>query len=462
MNRTLFSTVHRDERGMAMIAVAMLGSALILISTVVFARGLAQFGNTRGDAIWEQALASAEAGLNLGLATVEADDGYDTGEEIPAEVVGSTQERTWVIAAADARPDDDVLRTSDGEFVVVKPTNGQFLYSVGYAPARDSDVRRVRVVRVDYDVVPHVTTWIARLAFLAGGDAEFKGNPTFLTGASVGVHANGFIRLGGSTFSDGCVTASGGGQTTGAFTQPPGCAAPGTQSLMEIPTINPRAHWSKSQYDLCPDGKVRAGPDHPVYGNSAGNVPCLGQTIVSNAGVTPFRGWEYGGCCDSSHWAHWRYTATQANDGVYYVYQGRARLVSSPGTDLLPWKVTVLVEARGTCPNLQGGDILVSGSPEMVPYPNTGNMVLVAGRDIDFAGNPDFTGLAAAYEQIEITGDLDVVNGSILAGDYCESNSDTVDRSYVGGNGHITNWGPITTEIGTTVELLTVMSWTEL
>lgn len=454
--------LHQRDDGLAMIAVAMLGTALILISTVVFARGLAQFGNTRGDAVWEQSLASAEAGLDWALSIIEADDGFTTGEELPAEVIGSSQEKEWVIAAADLHPDSDVVHASDGEFVVVKPSNGQFVYSVGYAPHRDHPQRRVRVVRVDYDTIPHVTTWIARLAFLAGQDVEFRGNPTFLTGASVGIHANGFIDLGGSTFSDGCVTASGGSKVTGGFTQPPGCPTPGSQATMFIPEVNPRAHWDESEYDLCPDGKVRAGPAHPVYGTTATAIPCQGQTLTSSAATSPYRGWEFAGCCDVSHWARWRYTSTQANDGVYYVHQGRANLVSSPGSDLIPWKLTLIVEARGVCPGLQGGDILVSGSPDLVPYPGTGNLQFIAGRDIDFAGNPDFTGLAAAHEQIEITGDLDVHEGSLLAADWCESVGDFVDASYMGGNGYVTNTGPIATEIGATVELLTATSWTEL
>lgn len=452
--------IRRREEGMAMIAVAMLGTALILLSTVVFARGLSQFGNTRGDAVWEQALGSAEACLDWALETIEGDDAYTTGEEVPAEIPGSSQERTWAIEAADAHPDSDVIHTGDAECVVVKPVNGQFVYAVGYGPRRDAQQRRVRVVRVDYDVIPYVTTWIAQMAFLAGDDVEFRGNPTFLTGYAVGIHSNAFLEIGGSTFADGCVTSSGGSRLTGSFVQPPGCPTPGSQAIVIIPPVVPRNHWERSQYDLCPDGKVRAGPAHPVWGNTATTVPCQGQTLVSD-GTTGYLGWSFRGCCDADTWATWRYGATTTNDGVFYVYQGSAEIVSSPGTDLIPWEMTLVVEARGVCGTLQGGDIDISGSPDMTPHSTAGNIQLLAGRDIEITGNADFTGLAAAYEQIMITGDLDVQEGSFLAAGRCDDGG-MVTVSYVGGNATVNNTGPVDTQIGSTVDLLTATSWAEI
>lgn len=104
-------------------------------------------------------------------------------------MVGSSQERDWAIGAADARPDSEVIHTGDGECVVVKPSNGAFTYGVGYGPRRDDQTRRVRAVRVDYDLIPYTTTWITQMAFLAGDDLTFRGNPTFLTGYAVGITA---------------------------------------------------------------------------------------------------------------------------------------------------------------------------------------------------------------------------------------------------------------------------------
>lgn len=443
-----------------MIAVAMLGTALVLISTVVFARGLSQFGNTRGDALWEQSLGGAEACLDWALSVIEGDETFTTGEEIPEEMAGSSQERTWVLEAAAQRPDSDIIHTGDADCLVVKPSNGAFVYGVGYAPTRDAPGARTRVVRVDYQVIPHVTTWIAQLAFLAGDDLTFRGNPTFLTGAAVGIHSNAFLDIGGSTFADGCVTASGGSKLAGSFNQPPGCPTPGAQPIIVIPPVVARNHWERSHYDLCPDGKVRAGPAHPVWGNTATGIPCQGQTLISNA-ATGYMGWKFMGCCDAEDWAQWKYDSVSANDGIFYVFQGSVDIVSSPGTDLVPWEMSLFVEARGVCGSLQGGDIDVSGSPDMAPYPTGGNIQFLAGRDIEISGNADFTGLASAYEQIMITGDLDVDEGSFLAAGRCNDGG-LVDESYVGGNAWVSNTGPVDTEIGSTVDLLTATSWTEL
>lgn len=453
--------LRRGEAGMAMIAVVMLGTALILISTTVFARGLAQFGNTRGDAVWEQTLGGAESCLDWALAVIEGDEGYTTGEEIPSDLIGSAQEQAWVIDAADARPDADIIATSDAECVVVKPSNGAFVYGVGYGPERSAEHRRIRVVRVDYEVIPHVTTWTTQHAFLSGDDLTFRGNPTFLTGYAVGIHSNAFLDIGGSTSADGCVTSSGGAILSGAFSQPPECPNPGNQDIILLPSVMPRNHWERSEYDLCPDGTVRAGPAHAVWGDTATSVPCQGQTIV-NDGSVGYLGWFYTGCCDAADWATWRYDETTANDGVFYVYQGSVKIVSSPGTDLVPWEMSLFVEARGVCGSpLQGGDIDISGSPDMKPHVTGGNIQMMAGRDILITGNADFTGIAVAYEHIEITGDLDVQEGSFLAAGLCDDGT-MVQGSYVGGNAVVNNSGPIHTEVGATIELLTAISWTEL
>jgi len=452
----------RDDSGLAMITVVMLGTALLLVMSVVFARGLAQFGNTNEDALWEQALAAAESGLNLGLATLDDDGGYTTGDVLPNGVLGSDQERAWAVDAAEVHPVADLIATPDGEFVVIKPANEPFVYSVGYAPSRDADQRRIRVVRSQYQVEAYPSTWNGNLAFLSGGKLTFRGNPTFLAGAAVGIHANGFLDVGGSTYTDGCLSAHGGAKVTGSFVQPPGCDPPGNQDLVVVPVVDPRDHWDESQYDLCPDGKVRAGPAHPLYGNTATAVPCSGQTLAASAATTAYMGWKFTGCCDASTWAGWKYESTNANHGVFYVYQGSATLVSSPGAALLPWRVSIFAEALGSCSPIQGGDIVIAGSPTMEPYDLVGNLQLVAGRDIDISGNADFTGLAAAHEQIEITGDLDVEDGAFIAESACDSVPSTVTESYVGGGSTIDNHGPVAGELAAPAYLLVARSWVEL
>lgn len=454
-------SLSAEDRGMAMFAVVMLGSAMVLLSSVILARGVAQYGNTSGDALWEQALATAEAGLSVGLATVEADGGYHTGETATEGLAGTSQEKAWVVAAADARPAADVVSTPDGEFVIVKPSNSAYLYSAGFAPSRAAENRRVRVVRIDYELISYTTTWTTHFAFLSDDDLLLRGNPTFLTGASVGIHANGYLDVGGSTEVDGCLSASGGATVTGGVSQDPDCPAPGNQPLQFIPLVNSRNHWENSFYDLCPDGKVRAGPAHPVYGNTVASVPCTGQTLTSDASASPYLGWRFMGCCDPADWATWKYESTGSNDGVFYVFEGNAIIVSSPGSTLIPWQTTIIAEARGVCDTLQGGDIDIAGSPSMIPFPGAGNLQVVAGRDIDISGNPNMSGLVAAYEQIDISGTAVIVGGGYLAASACDSGA-LVTMSRVGGNVTVDNAGPVETELGAMVELLTATSWVEI
>jgi hypothetical protein len=461
--KRLFRSVRRRDEGLAMIAVAMLGTALVLISAAVFARGLSQFSNTSGDAAWEQALGTAEAGLDWGLDALDLDETYTTGETVPEEVIGTAQEKKWAVGAADERA-ADAATTPAGEFVVVKPTNGQFLYSVGFTPTQDSPTRRVRAVRVNYDYLPYAAEWIANYAFLAGDDLTFRGAPVFLVGYSIGIHTNGYLDVGGSTFTDGCISASGGAVMSGGFTQPPGCAVPGAQPEVFVPEVNPRDHWEHSQFDLCPDGKVRAGPAHAVYGNTATSVPCQGQTLHNNA-TSPgrYQGWRYLGCCSALDGALWRYDDTQAQDGVYYVYLGSAQVQSQPGTELVPWNVGIFAEANGVCANLVGGDIIFQGAAHMQPYEGVGNIQMMAGRDVDMSGGSHFSGIVAAHEQIEADGNGTTVNeGGFLAQGACESLTDRIDESYVAGNVYVQNTGPVLTEIGATIDLLTATSWTEL
>ena len=454
--------IPEDEQGLAMITVVMLGAALLLVMSLVYSRGVSQFGNTSGDAKSSQALDAAESGLNTGIAFVENDGEYTTGELLPDGILGSGDEREWAIAAAEARPGSDVIGTTDAEFVVIKPSNAPIVYAVGYAPSREDDQRRVRVVRARVQVETITTAWTSNLAFLANDRLTFRGNPTFLTGASVGIHTNGFLDVGGSTFADGCVSASGGAQVTGSFTQPPGCPNPGNQAQVVVPFVDPRNHWAKSEYDLCPDGKVRAGPAHPQYGNTATSVPCNGQTLTTAADSSPYRGWRFMGCCDPSDGSTWKYESTFANHGVYYVYQGVATIVSSPGADLLPWQASIFAESAGACTSLVGGDIKIAGSPVMEPYSTTGNLQFIAGRDIDISGNLDFTGLAAAHEQIEITGDLDVHDGTFLAESGCDTPGSPIAESYVGGGATVDNHGPTQTELVAPSYLLVARSWVEL
>lgn len=444
---------------MAVIGVVMFGAALVLISGVALTRGNAQFGNTLGDRHWEDALAVAESGVNWALAAIEADPGYHTGDTVPADVVGTSDERSWVISVADARDGAYVVSTPVGEFVIVKPENAAFVYAVGYAPSRVADTRRTRVVRSGFELVPTEITYVIQMAVLSSGDLVIEGNPSFYTGDSTGIHTNQFLTVEGSSYFDGCISASGGAAINGSATYGADCPMPGNQPLEIIPTVDPRTYWPRSTHDLCPDGSVRAGPKHGTHGDTNTGEPCTGKVLTASAKSAQFHGWWWD---TLSHPGKWLQDSATPPDGVYYVHHGSAVILANSGSSTTPWRTTILVSASGACAENVEGDIFVEGHPVWDPHPDGGNLLLVAGRDILISGNPTGSGLIAAHEQIAVTGNAVMTQGSYLIEDACDTPGSPVSQNFMGGNVEVDNLGDIDTELKMWVDLLVQVAWFEV
>jgi len=449
------------DAGMAVVAVIFLGLALMLLTSVVSLRSLRQTGNTRSDAQWEQALQVAESGLDHGLALVNLDAAFTTGETMPEAFTSPEAERAWVVAAADARASAGVAVTSEGQYVIVRPTNSTAVFAVGFVPSREASDRRVRVVQAQLGSAELVGGWKARYGVLTGGPVQFIGNPLIFSGSAVGVHSNGFLEVGGSTFIDGCMSSSGGAKITGSVVEDPSCQPPGNQAVVQIPVIDPRQLWPTSHYDLCPDGTVKAGPAHPSLGYTAGATPCTGFVLSSSTATVTFRGWKFLGCCDARLEARWQQTSGTPYNGIYYVFQGSIDLASNTGSLATPWYTTLLVGGKGTCPAITGGDASISGSPVMRPYPGS-SLLLAAGRDLDISGSPDVGGILAAHEQVKSTGNTHVTEGSFLAEGACDSPADYTDVNYIAGTTTLNNTGPLSSPFGGTIVQPVVVAWDEL
>jgi hypothetical protein len=454
--------VIRDERGIAVATVLLLGFSLILLTSVVAFRSLVQSQSVHVDSEWELTLAVAEAGLDVGLDLANADESYTTGETAPHPFPDSDTERKWVVAAADARSPSDLGQVPGGEFMVIRPFNSEVVYSVGYVPTRSAPDRRVRAVRGRIGLSSEVGGWNAAYAVLSGGNLAFKGNPTVASGSSVGIHANGDLSIGGSSFIQSCISASGAVSVSGSYSQAPGCAMPGGQATVLLPIIDIRSLWSLSEYDMCPDGRVRAGPAHPTMGGTVTSVPCSGATLDTDTQTSPFRSWKYNGCCDSRLGAKWVYDNDIPFDGVYYFHEGSVTIGASPGSVGAPWQVTLLVAGSGTCPDKVGGDLSISGNPTMVPYPNTRNLLLGVDRDLEISGNPDLSGIMAVQEQLKINGASSIVEGAFIIGDSCDSAEDYVHESDWSGNPTVDNSGPVPSPFRATQDVPIVVDWAEL
>lgn len=447
-----------SDAGMAMIGVVMFGGALVVMSATVMARGNAQFGTTDLDRNWEYALTAAESALSWGLATVEADVAWGTGDVVPPEVVGTSDERGWAIAAADAKDGSSVVPTPTGEFVVVKPANTTMVYGVGYAPDRDAVNRRVRVVRAGYQIVPTEITWVTNLAILTQSDLQVTGNPSFYTGPAIGIHTNGHLTTEGSTTIDGCLSASSGATMGGSSIQGEHCPPPGDQPPMPVPVIDAADRWHTSTHDLCTSGRVRAGPAHPTLGHTTGEQPCTGQIIENDANANPYNGWKF----NPTAVEKWHFESQTPFDGVFYVHHNSLVVTSSPGSSSIPWKATLIATSSGECPTAVEGDIRIEGHPTFDPYPGSGNLALVAGRDIRIQGNPNVSGVVAAEEQIEVSGTATVTGGTYVSSADCDTPGSPVSVNFLDGNATVHNETDVETDLTVWVDLLVLLDWAEL
>lgn len=460
----------RDEAGAALVMAMVMGAALVIVLAAVFSRGLSQAGNAADDRCWETALDQAESALNWGLARIDEDPSFHSGVDGLEALVGTADERLAVVAAADAAT--DLVSSSDGDGVFLRSPEAMTVHAVGYCAGRDQPDRRVRVIRAALGVSGESTVELA-FGFLSVGDLEISGTPTF-EGAGASVHANSRVAVSGNVgFGGGCLTSSGGGQVNGRITFDSVCPPPSqqfSQPEVIVPQVSPRDLWPLSEYDLCPDRSVRAGPAHPTHGATVGGVPCSGQVLAANASSTAYRNWSWSGSGGTGG-SVWRYGGNGSFHGSYFVYQGSAVVAGSPGSGVDPWRVSLAAEGVGACPDLAGGDITVSGSPVLAPYRDAdgddavaaGNG-FVAGRDLVWSGNGAVQGsfLFVSGEQTRLVGTV-TVSGAFVARSACHTAGSPVAVSQIGGNPTVRLDSPIlvVTE-GGSGPITGLVEWTEV
>ncbi len=422
--------IGRDsERGAGLILVVIIGAMLMGMS--VLALSLFQSSNTRSSrhVAYEQAVHVAEQGLDETIARLQYNPNYNTATAPSSgPFATAAAEKAWVDSMTDSAPEynPSVTPTSPvlkhgpkGDYVAVKPSGKKVIYTKSWIPNRAS-ARRTRVLKAEY----LLGSFNPSNAILVGGNLTVSGSVD-IGGIGGNVHANGAIdaSVGGGGSISGTLTSS--GAATGDIN---GTVAVGGQSKQDIPKVDPLTLWTlyntkegptpipistpyPNWYDLCPDGSVRV-PD-----NVAG--PCTG-TLLDDADLYPlgFLGWKRAGTT-------WSYNSGN-NAGTFYVHQGSINVSGNPAG---PWVATLIASAIETSSSpcaRTDGDISISGTPDMRGHLNGGEFALVAGRDLDIAGNVDqtFGGLMSAWEQIKITGNP-TLQGAVLGQDRCASGSIT-------------------------------------
>ncbi len=447
-------TLHGDERGIAMIMVIGISSIMAIVTTVIVTQSINGLRGAGSERRYEQALHVADAGIDHQLFKLRDSSGsYHTGETVPASFSSVQAEREWVIAAAAAEASGDptkLVNTNEGQWVALRPSNEAVIYSVGYVPSK-SNADKIRVLRAEYDFAPISPA----AAILTGGDLSISGNP-HVTGTYGSAHTNDDFSSSGNGDFGGYVSATDSWSSSGSLDTGDDDNTGGGMPVQEIPTVDPRSLYDYSEYDLCPNGQVRTGPaynDGGGFAPSGSSTPCNG-TLLADASGSEYRGWKKSGD-DGSQGAKWDFASNTVYNGVYYLYQGSAKVSGNPGSSGADWSVTIIAEASGTCPRV-GGDIEISGNPQMDYEDTAVPLLMVAGRDLKISGNPHMVGTSMAGEQFLISGNPNV-EGNFIAEHSCETAGSMVEGpSSISGNPNIEYDGleiPIGTSIRTTLWL---------
>lgn len=239
-------------------------------------------------------------------------------------------------------------------------------------------------------------------AIRTNGDLNSTGSMLQVAGTCGSAHTNEDFDVSGGatpTFSEG-VTAT-------ATADSPGTGGQARKTVPSIRASDFLAEAKKSRpasqiFSYKSDGRVYDGNDNLVFTYSAGPPK-----------VDTYRGWEY---------EHGRWELESASDatGATYYFETDVKLEGGA------LQATILAT----------GNIEVSGNVTLTPHLT--DTLLVADKDIDLNGTSGSTatGLIAAHEQVEITGNVSIT-GFILAED-AAATSRTVTANTFGGSVTVT------------------------
>ncbi len=438
------------EEGAALAIVMLLGMSLMLVAVGVSARGVREVSSVASDTHWQQALYVAESGLDEGMRALQADPDFTTGEVAPV-LANPTAERTWVVSAAYARSPGQVGSTPEGEYVVVKPSNVDTIYSVGFAPGRAAAQRRVRVVMMQLEPEMVPVPWQAQYAFLTGGNLRFWGSAATIDltgGDSASIHANGVLEINKPGNVDGCASSS----TT--YIAGYGSCPASPVGIVGIPTIDPRVMYPYATVVLCPNGKAYGGPMHATLPDLSPGTACdasdrevsaQGWTSVLSGGV---RRWS-----------------PSNNGGVYYVAGGNVDGKIGNDNNGTKAQATIIIQSLDPGPNClsNSGHFYLTANSYLEAHPSTGGIAVVVGGDIYYRGGATVVGAQLAHEQIDFRGNPSST-GVLVAEAKCDHASSPVHSSVMSGNYTLNYPGPLWTlfPVLGEGENLTFDSWDEL
>jgi hypothetical protein len=418
--------VRHEDDGFTMILV--IGMAVVLLALVGLGMtlGVQSLQSSRSHSNFEGSLATAEAGVDSTLATINA--AFNSGQatwttpspcavtSLPATFSSDEQERTSVLAALLALPTSCTVTSSTGDYVAVRPSNHQAVYSLAWYPKRGVTGAKRRLIKAEYLFAPYKPS----NAVLTQGSLDFSGSvavtaPNATTSADI--HTNTDVTgFNNSLEVEGQLSASGSLPGSCPSKVDGGCAA--NSAIQGLPTISALTYYkalavanSATWYDLCPGGAVKR-PD------PAGLLPCSGTQI----GSAPYNGWTYtaGSGTTPDLWVLPR-TAGGPFAGTYYVYQGDAQ-IGDNGNSSTVWPITVLAQAAptggtATTCNKLGGNItwkLFNVTPSL-----PGLQYLADANLTGNANNDAGSGVFLAGDKIDLNTSSATITGSVIASNNC-------------------------------------------
>lgn len=449
--RSRLTVLGRGDEGLGMVLVLGLAgvlSTLMLVSGTVALRSVA---SSRVHNNFESALAVADGGVDAALAKSVAaymstgSDSYATpsgssvctGSAVPwpfTSAPSASAERDWArsqLLALVGVP--GCLRSGPaGNYVILKPTGHQAVYSLGWSPRYGAPEAKSRLLKAEYLFAPYAP----HQAILTGGDLSINSSTTVTTAPGsdptlATVHTNGNLTVAnGNPTVTGLVTQSGTGSfaSSNKFTANAGGTVTSSPKV-SIPFPGARAVWYRNRltnppggwYDLCPDGSARR-PD--------GLDPCTGSVYVTLSSGSSFRGWTYTpptGAGAPATWAATTALKQNGYSGTYYISQGDVVNPASNAGSAVP-NLTVLASSvgpSGTC-NKVGGNISW-GSTDVVA-PSLPSTWLIADQDLvtssnyragSVSGGTVISGFFIAGDQISMQTSSNGAYGAVIAMDQC-------------------------------------------
>jgi hypothetical protein len=442
-------------------------TSVVVMSLVLVAGAIAMRSqvSAREHTTYDDGLVSAEQGVDLGLARVAGEynlDGsiyvsphatataFDATPDCSASTVvfpasagvSAAAERTWAraqLTALAAVP--GCLHTGpQGQYTMLAPSGRQAVYSLGWSPSYAAYVAhrgRARMIKTEYLFSPYKPS----NAVLTGGDLEIDSSTTVTTAPGAdptlaAVHSNGNITVdSGNPAVSGPVSQSGSGSLYASNNFLGGAttlsAAQTVPRISAVGVYNRNvANYLGAWFDLCSDGKVRAG---------ATTGPCTGALIGdygpggANAGGVFANGWAYNGSSNPKQWL----VTDSFNNGVYYVDRADVAMGSGVGNVAVAKATIIAAASKTTCDKVAGN---IDWDHVDIAAPYISNTFMVADQDMrtgsnfyagSSSGGTTVSGLFIAGDQVQLETSSAGAYGAVIAADQCDPNGSLVDANVI-------------------------------